>query len=271
MNKKKIGIVAKKLNHSVSPLIHNYWAKKNNDNLIYKKYELQEKNINNFFYNYTRDKRFVGFNITIPYKENFIGFCDKVTTRAKKIGAVNLIYKKNKMIFGDNTDVIGFRKTFNSLKIKSTKSVLLVGAGGAARATLYFLNKRSIKNIDIFATSKKREENLKKKFKYNRFLIKSSHLRKKYDLIINASSAGMNKSNKINRNILNLVKKAKGVIDIVYNPIDTDLLKRAKKHDIKFSGGLKMLVEQAKPSYEKWSGNKIQIDRKIYQMLINKI
>ena len=147
----------------------------------------------------------------------------------------------------------------------------MVGAGGAARAILYFLNKRSIENIDIFATSIRREENLKKKFKFNRFLIRSTLLRKKYDLIINASSAGMTKKNKINRNILNLVKNARGVIDIVYNPIDTDLLKKAKKYDIKYSGGLKMLVEQAKPSYEIWSGNKIEIDRKIYQMLVNKI
>ena len=271
MIKKKIGIVAKKLNHSLSPLIHNYWSKKKNNKFIYRKYEVKKKNINKFFYNYRRDKRFIGFNITIPYKENFIGFCDKVTTRAKRIGSVNLIYKKNESVFGDNTDVIGFSKTFNSLKVKNAKSVLLVGAGGAARAILYFLNKKNIENIDIFATSMIREENLRKKFIFNRFLIKSSHLRKRYDLIINASSAGMSKKNKINRNILNLVKNARGVIDIVYNPIDTDLLKKAKKYNIKFSGGLKMLVEQAKPSFEVWSGNKIEIDKKIYEMLINKI
>ena len=269
MNKKKIGIVAKKLNHSLSPFIHNYWSR--NNNFIYRKYEVQEKNIDKFFYNYRKDKRFVGFNITIPYKENFIGFCDKITARAKKIGSVNLIYKKNKIIFGDNTDVIGFSKTFKSLKIRNTKSVLLVGAGGAARAILYFLNQKNIEKIDIFATSIRREENLKKKFKFDRFLIRSSHLKKRYDLIINASSAGMTKKNKINRNILNLVKKAKGVIDIVYNPIETDLLKKAKKHDIKFSGGLKMLLEQAKPSYEIWSGKKIEIDNRIYQMLLNKL
>ena len=271
MIRKKIGIVAKKLNHSLSPLIHNYWSKNNKNKFIYRKYEVQEKNIDKFFDNYRRDKRFIGFNITIPYKENFIDFCDKITKRAKKIGSVNLIYKKNKIIFGDNTDVIGFSKTFNSLKIKDSKSVLLVGAGGAARAILYFLNQKNIENIDIFATSIRREENLKKKFKFGRFLIRSSHLRKRYDLIINASSAGMTKKNKINRNILNLVKKAMGVIDIVYNPIETDLLTKAEKHGIKFSGGLKMLVEQAKPSYEIWSGKKIEIDRKIYQILVNKI
>lgn len=271
MIKKKIGIVAKELNHSLSPLIHNYWSKNNNSKFIYRKYEVQEKKIDKFFYNYRRDKQFVGFNVTIPYKEIFIGFCDNLTTRANKIGSVNLIYKKNKKILGDNTDVIGFSKTFNSLKIKNTKSVLLVGAGGASRAILYYLNKKNIDDIDVFATSKRRKENLQKKFKFKRFLSGSTHLRKRYDLIINASSAGMTKKNKININILNLVKKAKGVIDIVYNPIETDLLKKAKKHDIKFSGGLKMLVEQAKPSYEIWSGNKIEIDRKIYQKLINKI
>ena len=271
MMKKKIGIVAKKLSHSLSPTIHNYWSKKNNYNLNYRKYEVQEKNIDKFFHNYKSDKRFVGFNITIPYKEKFIGFCDRITTKAKKIGSVNLIYKKNKIIFGDNTDVIGFGKTFNSLKIKNTKSVLLIGAGGAARAILFFLNKKNIENIDIFATSNRKEENLRKGFKFNRFLIKSSFLKKRYDLIINASSAGMTKKNKINRNILNLVKKARGIIDIVYNPIDTDLLKEAKKSNIKYSGGLKMLVEQAKPSYEIWSGNKIEIDNNIYQILIDKI
>ena len=61
MIKKKIGIVAKDLNHSLSPLIHNYWSKKNKNKFIYRKYELQEKNIDKFFSNYTRDKQFVGF------------------------------------------------------------------------------------------------------------------------------------------------------------------------------------------------------------------
>ena len=97
MNKKKIGIVAKKLNHSLSPLIHNYWSR--NNNFIYRKYEVQEKNIDKFFYNYRKDKLFVGFNITIPYKENFIDLCDKITARAKKIGSVNLIYKKKQNNF----------------------------------------------------------------------------------------------------------------------------------------------------------------------------
>ena len=147
----------------------------------------------------------------------------------------------------------------------------MVGAGGAARAILYFLNKKGIENIDIFATSTNRKKNLTESFKFKNFLIKSSHLKKRYDLIINASSAGMNKNNKINRNILNLVKKTNGVIDIVYNPIETDLLKEAQKHNVKFLSGITMLVEQAKPSYERWRGNKIYIDNEIYQILLRSI
>ncbi len=71
-----------------------------------------------------------------------MSYCDKISSSAKKIGSVNLIYKKNKIIYGDNTDVIGFSKCYNSLKIEKPKTVLVVGAGGAARAVLYFLNKK---------------------------------------------------------------------------------------------------------------------------------
>ena len=271
MVKKKIGIVAKTLNHSLSPMIHNYWSKKNNCNFLYKKYEIDEKKIERFFYNYKRDKNFIGFNITIPYKEKFINMCDNVSFRAKKIGSVNLIYKKENMIYGDNTDVIGFGKIFNLLKIGKTNTVLLIGAGGASRAILYFLNKKNIENIDIFAKSFKRRKGLSKNFKFKNFTNKTTLLKKKYDLIINASNAGMSHSNKINRNILRLVKETKGVIDIVYNPLETDLLKEAKKHNIKSLGGLIMLVEQAKPSFEIWSKKSIDIDDKIYQSLISKI
>ena len=84
MIKKKIGIVAEKLNHSLSPMIHNYWSKKYKCNFLYKKYEMDEENIEKFFYSYKGDKDFIGFNITIPYKEKFIDLCDKVSLRAKK-------------------------------------------------------------------------------------------------------------------------------------------------------------------------------------------
>jgi shikimate dehydrogenase len=265
-----IGIVAEKLGHSLSPYIHNYWSKKYKKNFKYEKFELKEKDLKKFFQSYKKNKKFKGFNITIPYKTNFISLCDRITSKAKKIGSVNLVYKKNNLIIGDNTDVIGFEKCFNLLN-KIPKKVLLIGAGGAARSVLYFLNKKNIENIDVFATSMTRKEDICKDFIVSSFVSKTNLLNSKYDLIINSSSGGMVGKSALNRNILKLVNSAKGIIDIVYNPEMTTLLKRAQKNNIPYVGGLTMLIEQAKPSFEKWTNTKIKIDDQIYDLARSKL
>ena len=265
-----IGIVAEKLGHSLSPYIHNYWSKKYKKNFKYEKFELKEKDLKKFFQSYKKNKKIKGFNITIPYKTNFISLCDRITSKAKKIGSVNLVYKKNNLIIGDNTDVIGFEKCFNLLNKTPTK-VLLIGAGGAARAVLYFLNKKNIENIDVFATSLTRKEDICKDFIVSSFVSKTNLLNSKYDLIINSSSGGMIGKSALNRNILKLVNRAKGIIDIVYNPEMTTLLKQAQKNNVPYVGGLTMLIEQAKPSFEKWTDAKIKIDDQIYDLARNKL
>jgi len=266
-----IGIVAETLGHSLSPYIHNYWCKKYNKNLKYQKFEISEKKLTYFFETFRENNKFQGFNVTIPYKTNFISLCDRITPKAKKIGSVNLVYKKNKFIIGDNTDVIGFEKSFKQLKKLPLKNVLLIGAGGAARSVLYYLNKKNIENIDVFATSLKRKDNICKDFSVESFVTKTNLLKVRYDLIVNSSSGGMIGKSPLNRNIIKLADGARGVIDIVYNPEMTPLLNRAKRKNIPFVGGLTMLIEQAKPSFEKWSKSKIKVDDKIYYVARNKI
>ena len=306
-----IGIVAEKLGHSLSPYIHNYWSKKYKNSFKYEKFELKEKDLKKFFQTYKENKKLHGFNVTIPYKTNFISLCDRITSKAKKIGSVNLVYKKNKkfkgfnvtipyktsfislcdritskakkigsvnlvykkndLIVGDNTDVIGFEKSFKLLNKIPTKNVLLIGAGGAARAVLYFLNKKNIENIDVFATSLTRKEDICKDFTISNFVTKTNFLNSKYDLVINSSSGGMVGKSPLNKNILKLVDGAKGIIDIVYNPEMTELLKQAKKTNIPYVGGLTMLIEQAKPSFEKWTDAKIKIDNQIYDLARSKL
>ena len=269
--KNTIGIVAEKLGHSLSPYIHNYWSKKYNKNLKYQKFEVSEKKLINFFEAFRKNRKFKGFNVTIPYKTSFLSLCDRVTPKAKKIGSVNLVYKKNNIIIGDNTDVVGFEKSFKQLKKIQSKKILLIGAGGAARSILYYLNKKNIENIDVFATSLRRKENICNDFSIKNFVIKTSLLKTKYDLIINSSSGGMIGKSPLNRNIIKLADGAKGVIDIVYNPEMTPLLNRAKTNSTPFVGGLTMLIEQAKPSFEKWSKSKIKVDEEIYQLARNKL
>ena len=269
--KNTIGIVAEKLGHSLSPYIHNYWSKKYNKNFKYQKFEISEKRLTKFFEAFKKNKKFKGFNVTIPYKTNFMTLCDRITPKAKKIGSVNLVYKKNNIIIGENTDVIGFEKSFKQLKKIQSKKILLIGAGGAARSILYFLNKKSIENIDVYATSLRRKENICNDFSIKKFVTKTNLLKKKYDLIINSSSGGMMGKPSLNNNIIKLADGAKGVIDIVYNPEMTPLLNRAKKNSTPFVGGLTMLIEQAKPSFEKWSKSKIKVDNEIYQLARNKL
>ena len=197
--------------------------------------------------------------------------CDRITSKAKKIGSVNLVYKKDNLIIGDNTDVIGFEKSFKQLNKTPSEKVLLIGAGGAARAVLYFLNKKNIENIDVFATSLTRKEDICKDFIVSNFVTKTKLLNSKYDLIINSSSGGMVGKSPLNKNILKLVNGAQGIIDIVYNPEITALLRQAKKMNTPYVGGLTMLIEQAKPSFEKWTNVKIKVDDQIYDLARSKL
>jgi shikimate dehydrogenase len=266
-----IGIVAEKLGHSLSPYIHNYWSKKYKQKLKYQKFEVSEKNLVKFFQSFKKNKKFKGFNVTIPYKTNFINLCDRITPKAKKIGSVNLVYKKNNFIIGDNTDVIGFEKSFKQLKKIPSNKVLLIGAGGAARSILYYLNHKNIENIDIFATSFRRKDDICNDFVIKSFVTKTGLLKTKYDIIINSSSGGMVGKSPLNRNLIKLVDGTKGVIDIVYNPEITPLLHRAEKKNIPFVGGLDHAYRTSQTLLRKVEQLKNKIDNEIYQLARNKL
>ena len=97
-----------------------------------------------------------------------------MTKRAKKIKSINLIYKNKNIIIGDNTDALGFKKTYQKLKVKNVKNVLLIGAGGAARAILYTLNEKRIENIDIFTKTLNRKKSLSSDFHFKKLTNKIS-------------------------------------------------------------------------------------------------
>ena len=158
--KKKIGIVAEKLSHSLSPIIHNYWVKINKIDAEYVCFEIKPNEINQFYKDFKRDNNFLGFNVTVPYKENFFRVCENLNDSAKNIGSINLVYKKNKKVYGDNTDYIGFAKTYQKLVKRKIDKILLIGAGGAARSILQFLNDEEINQIDIFTRSLNKKKNI---------------------------------------------------------------------------------------------------------------
>ena len=270
--KKKIGIVAEKLSHSLSPIIHNYWMKINKIEAEYICFEIKPNEIDQFYKDFKKDNNLLGFNVTVPYKENFFRISDNLQDRAKNIGSVNLVYKKNKNVYGDNTDYIGFAKTYKKLVTKNVNKILLIGAGGAARSILQFLNDEKIKQVDIFTRTLNKKKILSRTMKFDNFYIDSKEIRgKHYDLIINASDAGMRGRKNLASNIYKLVPNTSFVIDIVYNPIRTKLIEKARANNVPNDGGLGMLLEQAKPSFEAWFNTKVAINQYLKNKLTSKL
>lgn len=267
--KKRIGIVAKKLSHSLSPIIHNSWIKNNKIKAEYVRFEVKENELDLFYNEFKKDKNFLGFNVTVPYKENFFKICDNVSKIANSIGSLNLIYKKNNQIYGDNTDYIGFEKIYKKLIDKKVKNILLIGAGGAARSILKFLNDQNIEDVDIFTRTMNKKKTLSQSMTFKNFYTETKLIKdNKYDLIINSSDAGMLNRNLLDKEIYSLLPSARYAIDIVYNPLTTKFLKAAQAAKVPSVGGLHMLLEQAKPCFDKWFGTDVLINKNLENKLI---
>ncbi len=264
---KAIGIIGKPLKQSLSPYLHNYWIKKYGlssfylplpiDNINYLKIAIKKLN-------------FLGLNITIPYKKSIINQLDLVDAGARKIKAVNTVICINNKLKGFNTDIIGFKKGLLKKKWNRKRPVIIFGAGGAAEAILYFLKSEKIKDITVINRTKKRAKEIANKYKNIRFSSDFKLDIKEAGLIINTSSLGMIgypdlkiKLDKINKEAI--------IYDIVYNPINTYLIREAKKQKLEFVTGLDMFVEQARSSFEIWFKIKPDINLSLINNIKKKI
>ncbi len=248
-----IGIIGNPIQHSISPLIHNFWMKKYNIKGCYYPFLVKEENLKNLIIG-IRSLNIRGLNVTVPFKEKVIPFLDELDDGAKNLGAINTIVNENGSLKGYNTDKKGFiapLKNRNNYWDKN-KPVLLIGAGGAALSIISALENEGVKEIRVMNRTEKNIDKLVKKYK----LIKKTKwldLKNLSDvgLIINSTSLGMKGFENIDINL----KKANNnalVYDIIYNPKTTKLLKEAKKNKLKNINGLEMLIEQAKESFYKW-------------------
>ncbi|OGP48631.1 MAG: shikimate dehydrogenase, partial [Deltaproteobacteria bacterium GWF2_42_12] len=206
-----------------------------------------------------------GVNITIPHKESVIRFLDDISEEARLVGAVNTIVYKDRKLVGYNTDGSGYMA---SLKEElgfnpKSKRIIIIGAGGAARGILAALATQKPKSITVANRTLSRAVSLiktfKGKFRDTRFeaidldnnMLKMSF--NSVDLLINTTSVGM-KQSKALKIPLETLPKIAIVSDIIYNPLETLLLKKAKKIGLTTHGGLGMLVHQGARSFKLWTG-----------------
>ena len=267
------GVIGHPISHSKSPKLHNYW--------------LSKYNINGFYipFSVTTDKLqvsiksliglgFNGVNVTIPHKTNVLSFADSVTDRAALIGAANTLYfSKNGKVHADNTDGYGFiQNIIDEIPDYDfyDKSALIYGAGGSARAIASALISNGVKEVGITNRTRSKaqiiSENLGAKVSVIDWRTAPETIQRA-DLIINATSMGMIGQPDFSQPI-SRAKKTALVIDIVYNPLITELLKEAKKLKLKTVGGIGMLINQAVPGFEHWFQKSPVIDDEIRKFIV---
>ncbi len=277
-NKKKIVILGSPIAHSMSPAIHNYWLKKYKILGTYKTLKTDNKDLEKTL-NYLKNKEYIGANITIPLKEKVVNFVDKIDKAALLTKAINtLIFHKKKIIEGKNTDIYGFKKSISNLKEK--KTAVVIGSGGAARAVIYGLLDLNFRQIIIFNKTLSKAKKLKKDmekisyFKKTKIIIKNFNKLKNSlhntSLLVNTTPLGM-KGFKTLKLPIERLNKNTVVFDLIYNPLETFLLKQAKQNGNKTINGLKMLLYQAQNSFYLWFKKKPKITKELENKIKEKI
>ena len=261
---KKFIVIGNPIEHSLSPLLHNYWIKKNSIDAIYDKQKLNEDELEQYILQ-IKEKKISGINVTVPFKKAIIPFLDELSIEAKSTQSVNTIYLRNNKVVGHNTDIFGFEMSIQKSKYNlKDKEVLILGAGGVVPSIIFALNKMKISKIKISNRTKDKAENLKKIFK-NIEIIEWGEV-PNFDMIINATSLGLKKEDKIDLDFSS-TSKNKFFYDVIYNPIETNFLKIGKSlGNITLNGKL-MFIYQALSAFNIWHGLEPDVNENIIKLL----
>jgi shikimate dehydrogenase len=257
---KIVGLVGHPVEHSLSPQLHNKIYKQLGLDLIYLAFDVKENELSKALEG-MKALGFLGFNVTIPYKELIIPFLDQLDPEAAAIGAVNTVKNEDGKLVGYNTDGIGFLHSLRTHGIDYyNKRILLLGAGGAARAIGIYLAMEGQEEIVILNRTQEKATALSQTINdyAGKTLSKAvSGIPSNIDIIINTTSLGMWPHTEGNP-LKNFKLNPKTIVcDIVYNPRITSMLKQAKKHGCKTVKGIDMLVGQGLKSIEIWTGNNV--------------
>jgi len=254
---KKFGVIGDPIEHSLSPTMHNAVFKEFGLNCEYGAYRVTNNELKEFAE--SMRTKFIGVNVTIPHKTHIIEYLDELEEHAELIGAVNVIkiMDNGKRTVGYNTDGLGAIKALeNSIGTVRNKKIMILGAGGAARAISF---EAALKNAEIGI--------------YNRTLGKANILAaeilrktgnpvdvvslkdcKDYEVIVNTTPVGMYPNTNQSLLTKKMMNPRQTVMDIVYNPLETKLIKEAKEAGADTVNGIEMFVFQGAEALRIWLG-----------------
>ncbi|MAM33759.1 MAG: shikimate dehydrogenase [Micavibrio sp.] len=258
----KLAVLGSPISHSKSPALHGHWLAENNIQGTYEAIEIKPENLEHDF-GKLLEAGYEGFNVTVPLKEKIGVFCDFFDGGAQATGAVNTIHLKDHKLYAYNTDIYGFQRnieinapTFNW----SDGPAVILGAGGAARAAAYVLRQNNAPEIRIVNRTALKGVNLAEDFggHFMEWEDREKAL-KGANILINATSLGMQGGKPLNINLENLPERAL-VTDIVYTPLMTPLLTQALERGNTVVTGADMFFYQAQKSFEIWTGLSPRVD-----------
>jgi shikimate dehydrogenase len=254
----RAGVVGWPVEHSRSPTIHRYWLKKLGLSGSYEKFAVRPGEFRAFVDKIGEDG-LAGANVTVPHKEAAFSACGERTAVAEALGAVNTLWRQDGRLMGDNTDVAGFLANMDEAApgwAERAKVAVVIGAGGAARATVYALISRGFERVAIANRTQARAEALAAHFGGSTTALPWSDLAsasRDADLLVNASSLGMIGQPPLAVDLTDLPRRAV-VADAIYVPLRTPLIEAARTRGLQTVEGLGMLLHQAAPAFARWFG-----------------
>ena len=270
---KKFGIIGNPINHSLSPILHNYWFKKYKIEANYSIIDVEEKDLKKIV-SLIREKKLSGLNITLPYKQKIVPYLDVLVNDAELTGSVNTLYlDKSQTVIGENTDVYGLQAAYlKELENTPKKKTLIIGAGGVSPSIILSLQKSGVKDIFLVNRTLEKCFFLKKKFKFLNIL-EWKNLKKElknFDIIINATSLGLKNGDNFDFDF-EPTKDSLIYIDTIYNPLETKTFKFLKDKKIKVFNGLDMFIYQGQKAFYLWNKINPEIDQNLIELLFAKL
>ena len=263
-------VIGNPIEHSLSPLVQNYWMKKYGlIDSIYEKKKTKKEDLENIV-KQIRNNELKGANVTVPFKKEIIPFLDDLDDVAKNTQSVNTLCKIKDEIWGYNTDVGGFKDSLIRDNIDfNGKDILILGAGGVTPSIIYSLTLTANK-IYISNRTREKAQQLKKKDLTGKVeVVDWGQKTETCDLVINTTSVGLKKNENLGLDFRDY-KNNKNVLfyDIIYNPEETSFLKEARLRGNKTMNGKKMFLYQARVAFQMWTGVAVEIDDEVIRLLM---
>lgn len=253
-------VIGDPIGHSLSPIMHGKWLKENHLDHHYHAFKVTAPDLKEAVDGF-KALGVKGFNVTIPHKLAIMPFLDEIDEEARTLGAVNTVINENGKLIGTNTDGLGFIQSVkeHGFNLFPEKKVLIIGAGGAARAVGLALSKHQKVSVDFTNRSKGKADALAKEvsgYQESRSLSIADAARRlsDYGMIIQATPVGMSGVSDELPISIEALKAGTECVDLIYKPLETRFLAEAKAKGGHTMNGLSMLIHQGAIAFQFWLG-----------------